>query len=150
MSVEDKKRSWKNIPELAALAEAFLFAEGEPLPVRKLKQILECSDADFDSAMNELARKRAGSGIALVRTADEVSLAVSALCAPAIRAENERGRSGVYEPLLSLEVYEDALMSKRAPNEPPGKGVYLPDVINVKKSLHEAKARKNHQSRVIY
>jgi|SRR3989338_2630323 len=90
MSVEDKKRSWKNIPELAALAEAFLFAEGEPLPVRKLKQILECSDADFDSAMNELARKRAGSGIALVRTADEVSLAVSALCAPAIRAENER------------------------------------------------------------
>ena len=90
MNIENKKSAWKDIPELAALAEAFLFAEGEPLSVRKLKQMLDCSDSDFDSAIGELARKREGSGISLVRTADEVSLAVSSLCAPAIRAENER------------------------------------------------------------
>lgn len=80
----------KSIAELARQAEAFLFAEGEALSVRELKQILGCSDADFDSAMEALTQSRKGGGISLVRTEDEVSLAVSALCAPAIRAENER------------------------------------------------------------
>lgn len=90
MEAEIQTLEVKNIAELAARAEAFLFVEGEPLAVLKLKQILECSDADFDSAMDELSQRREGSGISLVRTPDEVSLAVSPLCAPAVKKENER------------------------------------------------------------
>src|SRR3989344_1424603 len=70
---------------------------------------------------------------------------------PVRRAEYKRRRSGVYEPLIPRQVYENALFPKRMSREPLGKSVYLPDVINVKKFLHEvAETRENHQSRVIY
>ncbi|MDO8561536.1 MAG: SMC-Scp complex subunit ScpB [bacterium] len=80
----------KDVAELAARAEAFLFREGESLPVRKLKQILGCSDADLESALKELEHRQEGGGIALVRTESEVGLVVSKLCAPAIQKENEK------------------------------------------------------------
>lgn len=76
--------------ELAAQMEAFLFSEGGPLSVRKLKQILGCTDADLGLAISELSKRQEGSGVALVRTPDEISLVVSQLCAPMILKEKEK------------------------------------------------------------
>jgi len=90
MDSENKKETGANISELAARAEAFLFSEGEPLPARRLKQFLECTDAELDLALQELAHRREGSGISLVRAPNEIGLAVSPLCAPQIRKEQEK------------------------------------------------------------
>ncbi len=90
MDSENKKETGANISELAARAEAFLFTEGEPLPTRKLRQMLECADAELAPALQELARLLEGSGISLVRAQNEVGLAVSPSCAPAIRKEQEK------------------------------------------------------------
>src|SRR3990167_8266479 len=90
MDSENKKETGANISELAARAEAFLFSEGEPLPARRLKQFLECTDAELDLALQELAHRREGSGISLVRAPNEIGLAVSPLCALQIRKEQEK------------------------------------------------------------
>ena len=80
----------KNIDELAARAEAFLFTEGEPVAVARLKKLLSCTDAELSAALNALSKRQEGSGMTLVLTDKEAALAVSPSCAPAIRAENER------------------------------------------------------------
>ncbi|KKU27197.1 MAG: Segregation and condensation protein B [Candidatus Magasanikbacteria bacterium GW2011_GWA2_46_17] len=80
----------KNISEMAARAEAFLFAEGEPIPTSTLKKLLSCTDEELEQALLSLAKRQDGSGIALIRTNGEAALAVSESCAPAIRAENAK------------------------------------------------------------
>ncbi len=79
-----------HIEELCSRAEAFLFAEGEQMPLSRLQQMLDCSSSDLAAALKELSRRQEGSGIALIQTDTEAALAVSPKCAPAIRAENEK------------------------------------------------------------
>lgn len=90
MDTETKTEANKDISGLAARVEAFLFREGEPLSVRKLKQVLGVSDTELESALKELEMRQEGSGIALVRAENEVGLYVSTLCAPAVQKENEK------------------------------------------------------------
>lgn len=78
--------------ELAGLIEAFLFSEGEPMSLSELKRILQCTDAELASAIEELSNRQ-GAGISIVRTDREVALAVSPSCAPAVREEIENEHS---------------------------------------------------------
>lgn len=90
MDYEDKKETGADISKLAALAEAFLFAEGEPMAMSRLKKLLSCTDEGLDSALVELAKRKEGGGITLIIAGEEVALSVSPACAPAIRAESEK------------------------------------------------------------
>jgi len=88
---QDKQTGTDNeIAELASLAEAFLFTEGEPMARSKLKKLLSCTDEGLLSALHALSKRQEGSGMTLVQTDREVALVVSPSCSPAIRAENER------------------------------------------------------------
>ena len=76
--------------ELASLAEAFLFTEGEPVARTRLQKLLSCTGTELDAALQTLSRRREGSGMTLIQTDKEIALAVSPACAPRVRAENER------------------------------------------------------------
>ncbi|MDO8552192.1 MAG: SMC-Scp complex subunit ScpB [bacterium] len=80
----------EKIEQLAARAEAFLFAEGEPMAIGRLKKLLSCTDEELEGALQSLSNRREGSGMTLIRTTKEAALAVSPSCAPAIRAEIEK------------------------------------------------------------
>lgn len=79
---------------IADRIEALLFAEGGTLSNKKLAQLLELSDAALEQGLTELARKRKGSGIELVRTDTESALAISPAAAGTIQKafEKEIGR----------------------------------------------------------
>lgn len=90
MESEIKLQDSNKIHELAARAEAFLFTEGEPMAQGRLKKLLSCTDEELRLALVGLSNKHEGGGLTLIQTDKEISLAVSPLCSPAIRAENER------------------------------------------------------------
>ena len=66
-----------NTRELAIRAQAFLFAEGGTLTLKKLMQLLECDQTQLESALVELSRIVEGTGLTLIKTDLEASLAVS-------------------------------------------------------------------------
>ncbi len=74
----------------ASQAGAFLFAEGGPLPLRKLGQLVGTDQEELAKALTELAARLEGSGIALVRTDMEAGLAVAPQAAEAVRAASLR------------------------------------------------------------
>ena len=78
------------ITELAALAEAFLFTEGEPMSRTRMLKLLSCTDAELRATLIALSKRQEGTGLSLIQTDKEISLSVSSSCSPAIRAENER------------------------------------------------------------
>lgn len=86
--------SLERINELSERTEAFLFQEGDSLPLAKLARLLECTKEELRAALDLLRERGAGRGIALVQTETEAVLAVSPSSAPAIRAafEKELGR----------------------------------------------------------
>ena len=63
--------------DLVTKLEAFLFVEGEPVTKKKLTQFLGCTTGDLEAAAAELARRRKDSGIAVLQTDSEVSLAIA-------------------------------------------------------------------------
>lgn len=64
-------------PELAARAEAFLFAEGGEITRKKLASLLGCKEAELKIALQSLSERLKGSGIGLIETDTAVCLAVS-------------------------------------------------------------------------
>ncbi len=89
------------VSETATRAQAFLFAEGGTLTVRKLEQFLHVERDALVAALHELAAHLEGSGLALVRTETEVSLATAPSVAEALKA--------AYEEELSRDIGEAGL-----------------------------------------
>lgn len=76
--------------KLAALVEAFLFAEGGPIALKKLAQMLYCKDdLDLAAALQLLSEKLAGRGISLILTDMEAALAVSSEAAPTVQKASD-------------------------------------------------------------
>lgn len=75
---------------LAAKAEAMLFSEGGSLSIKKLSQLLECSQDELRTALRELAVSLEGRGIALVQTETEAALVVAPQAHDAVESAYER------------------------------------------------------------
>jgi segregation and condensation protein B len=90
METDTGSQASKNGAGLAARAEAFLFAEGEPMSRSRLMKLISCTEEELSYALSELSKRQEGGGITLIQTDKEISLAVSPSCAPAVRTENER------------------------------------------------------------
>ncbi|MBV9159488.1 MAG: SMC-Scp complex subunit ScpB [Candidatus Kaiserbacteria bacterium] len=80
--------------DLANRIEALLFAEGGSLAKKKLAQILEVDAAALTAGLHDLAARKEGTGLSLVETHSEVTLAVSPDAASTIEKafEKEVGR----------------------------------------------------------
>ena len=78
------------IQELAARAQAFLFSEGGTLTLKKLAQLLEVKERELLEALKELSERLKSTGLTLVQTSTEVSLAVDNDTSPAIQKAYER------------------------------------------------------------
>lgn len=76
--------------ELSARAEAFLFSEGGSLTLRKLATLLEVKEPQLQEALSALATRLEGTGLSLIKTDTEVSLAVAKETSPAIQKAYER------------------------------------------------------------
>ena len=85
----------------AARAEAFLLAEGGPLSMQKLSRLLGLDEEATREALQEVADALRGSGVELVWTDTEVSLATSASVSDALRK--------AFEDSLSREIGNAAL-----------------------------------------
>ena len=79
---------------LPALLQAYLFAEGGSLTIKRLVQLTGSDDARVKSALDELAASLTGHGLSLVRTETEATLAVSGPESQTLKAgyEKELGR----------------------------------------------------------
>ncbi len=75
---------------LTARAEAFLFSEGGTLTLRKLAQLLEVGEPQLQEALATLRVRLEGTGLTLITTDTEVSLAVAKETSPAIQKAYER------------------------------------------------------------
>ncbi len=75
---------------LADRIEALLFTEGGTLSYKKLVQLLGCTEEELAQGVVELDRKRAGTGIAIVKTETEVALAIAPSAAETIEKAFER------------------------------------------------------------
>lgn len=77
-------------PDAATQLEAILFSEGGPVSRKKLSQMLSIDASGIDTAALELAKRKEGSGIAVISTAQDIALAVSPEAAPVVLAAFER------------------------------------------------------------
>ena len=93
----------------AARIEAFLFTEGGALSMRKLASLTKLKEPELKAALADLATRLEGRGLTLIQTDTEVSLAVSADSAEAVRAayqselEKDIGDAGV--EVLAIILY---------------------------------------------
>ena len=76
--------------DLTARAEAFLFSEGGTLTLLKLAQLLEVKEPQLPEALAALRVRLEGTGLTLITTDTEVSLAVAKETSPAIQKSYER------------------------------------------------------------
>jgi segregation and condensation protein B len=76
--------------ELARNAHAFLFAEGGSLSQKKLSQLLKIEPNELASVLDALSAQIKGSGVTLIRTETEVTLAVSPEASPALKEAQMR------------------------------------------------------------
>jgi segregation and condensation protein B len=74
----------------ASLAQAYLFAEGGMLSIKRLEQLLGCDRADVVRTLHELSLELQGSGLALIQSDTEATLAVSPHESEALRAQYEK------------------------------------------------------------
>lgn len=93
-----------------------LFAEGEPVSLKRLCMLIQCESADLTKALNELAQKLEGRGIVLVRTETEAALAVAPQGEEMVQKAQEEGVRGDIGDagleVLAIVLYRGA--SKRA------------------------------------
>ncbi|MEK7133925.1 MAG: SMC-Scp complex subunit ScpB [Patescibacteria group bacterium] len=75
---------------IASRIHAFLFSEGGSLAKRKLAQLVEIKESELPGALQELSARLEGSGLALIQTNTEVTLAVARETSVAVRAAFER------------------------------------------------------------
>lgn len=85
----------------AARIQAFLFAEGGALSLRKLAGLTGVSEAELAPALDELAAHLEGSGLSLVRSDKEAALATAPAVAEALRM--------AYEAELSRDIGDAGL-----------------------------------------
>ena len=83
-----------DVNDLSARAEAFLFSEGGTLTLRKLGSLLEVREPELKAALSALAARLVGTGLALITTDTEVSLAVSQESSAAVQKAYERELAG--------------------------------------------------------
>ena len=76
--------------DLIQRAQAFLFSEGGTLTLRKLAQLLEVKEPQLLEALAALSARLEGTGLALIQTDTEVSLAVAKETSPAIQEAYKR------------------------------------------------------------
>ena len=79
-----------NTSELSKLAEAFLFSEGGSLTLRKLAQLLGTKEPELRQVLSTLSARLPGSGLTIIQTDTEVSLAVAADASHAVQSAFER------------------------------------------------------------
>lgn len=72
-------------PSLAQLIEAVLFVAGEPVTIEQLARVLEATQEQVATAIDELSQSYAQRGIRLQRHGDQVMLVSAPEAAPAIR-----------------------------------------------------------------
>lgn len=79
---------------LPELIEAFLFAEGGSLSIKRLAQLTNTDEPLVRSALAELAQKREAGGLSIISTDNEATLAVAAKESEVLKAnyEKELGR----------------------------------------------------------
>ena len=87
--------------DLTSLAQAYLFAEGGTLSVKKLSQLLGVDYNQTVSALDQLARSLQSTALSLVRSETEATLAVAARESGILRAQ--------YEKELAREIGEAGL-----------------------------------------
>lgn len=87
--------------ETASRAQAFLFAEGGTLSLKKLEQLLHLKREALLTALQELREHLEGSGLALILSDTEASLATAPKTAEALKA--------AYEEELSRDIGEAGL-----------------------------------------
>ena len=66
-----------NLADLSAQAQAFLFVEGGAMSRKKLASLLKCSAAQLQTALDTLGERLKGSGLSLVESETEASIAVA-------------------------------------------------------------------------
>ncbi len=76
--------------DTASKIEALLFSEGGTLPKKKLEQILGIESAELSAALSILRERKEGSGLSLIETEREVSLAVAPDATETVKAAFER------------------------------------------------------------
>ncbi|HUO56502.1 MAG TPA: SMC-Scp complex subunit ScpB [Candidatus Paceibacterota bacterium] len=83
-----------NQKDYAGLAEAFLFAEGGTISLKRLQSLLGCTKDELAQALNTLSLRLEESALILIRTETEATLAVAPHESEALRAryEQELGR----------------------------------------------------------
>ena len=75
---------------LAHRIEALLFTEGGSLSIKKLTQLLNCTDEELAAGIVELDCARSDSGISIVKTETEVALTIAPAAAETIEKAFER------------------------------------------------------------
>ena len=96
----------------AAQIEAFLFTEGGSLSLRKLASLSKLKEPELKVALDGLRNRLLGTGLALIQTETEVSLAVSPESAQSVRAayqhelEKDIGEAGL--EVLAIVLYRGA------------------------------------------
>ncbi|HEY4516648.1 MAG TPA: SMC-Scp complex subunit ScpB [Candidatus Paceibacterota bacterium] len=73
------------LSDLAARAEAFLFAEGGSLALHSLAKLLKCDEESARAALEELSVSLRGSGLTLILAGKEVALATAERVSSAVR-----------------------------------------------------------------
>lgn len=86
---------------VAQRIEAFLYAEGGSLTLRRLSHLTGVAQDELNPALDELAQNLSGSALTLIRTDVDVSLAVAPVASDAVR--------GSYEKELGREVGDAGL-----------------------------------------
>ena len=76
--------------DLASTLEALLFSEGGTISKKKLAQILEIDDSALTAAIATLTQRKEGSGLAVVESEREVTLAVSGMATETVQKAFER------------------------------------------------------------
>jgi len=85
-----------DMKDVSAQAQAFLFVEGGSLSLQRLAHLLGVQKEDVVAALDSLETRMKGSGLSLVRTETEVSLAASSETTDAIK--------DVYEKELARDI----------------------------------------------
>lgn len=75
-------------------AQAFLFSEGGTLTFKKLASLLGAKEPELKDALAALSARLEGTGLALIRTETEVSLAVGKETSPAVQEAYQRELAG--------------------------------------------------------
>lgn len=76
--------------DLVMRAHAFLFSEGGSLSRKKLLSLLGCKEPELGSILNALKERLEGSGVELIQTDIEVSLAIAPRASEAVQKAFER------------------------------------------------------------